>query len=201
MARTYCKGCDKPINMCICALFLAIDNNIKLVVLQHPKEVGHSKGSLPLLTHSLNDVECYVGEDFNTQSDLIQRISLANSYLLYPESPAEAKTAASYNAQMPAANIECIVVIDASWKKSYRMYQINPWLHQLPKFVLSDIEQGQYAIRTTSKLNGLSTLEASCYALAQSDLKNAPHYLQLITNFAQFNQQWLAQKQRNMINE
>src|SRR5690606_4238977 len=91
---------------------------------------------------------------------------LDNPCLLYPDHPA--LPAVSPPAEAPG----CLLVLDATWRKSLKMLYLNPTLASLPRFSLRVREPSRYHIRTHHKPHQLSTFEASCYALAQ--LEEAP---------------------------
>jgi DTW domain-containing protein YfiP len=60
-----------------------------------------------------------------------------------------------------------LVVLDATWRKSRKMLHQNPWLQTLPRLSLDASRVSGYSIRKAHKPGQLSTLEATCAALAQ----------------------------------
>jgi DTW domain-containing protein YfiP len=102
-----------------------------------------------------------------------------------------------------------LIILDGTWKKAYKMYMKNSWLHEIPHFTLSDDIIGQYQIRKTQKKNALSSLEACSYALSfleQLDSKDksivventvSEKYQKLINNFVQFNEFQLSFHHKN----
>jgi DTW domain-containing protein YfiP len=60
-----------------------------------------------------------------------------------------------------------LVVLDATWRKSRKMLHQNPALQRLPRLALDEVPQSRYAIRKAHAPGQLSTLEATCAALAQ----------------------------------
>jgi DTW domain-containing protein YfiP len=60
-----------------------------------------------------------------------------------------------------------LVVLDGTWRQSRAMLRQNPWLQCLPRLSLDDMPPSRYAIRKAHKPGQLSTLEATCAALAQ----------------------------------
>ena len=191
MTRRYCNVCSRPEVGCICQFVCSIDNNIKVVVLQHPSEVKQSKGSVPLLTLSLSNAECLVGEDFKDNEQLIQTLEKYHGKiaLLYPNDKAIllGQPNNSDGAREKAvSDIRCIVLLDGTWKKAYKMYQVNKQLHALPHFMLSEEYKSLYQVRKTNKKGALSTLEACCHALGILDA-NSRKYLPLLEKFETFN--------------
>lgn len=239
MSRVLCQQCQRPKNACICAFTVKIDNNIPVIVLQHPNEVSQSKGTVSLLKQSLTQCEVIVGENFENSAVLLQRLKQyeGNIVLLYPsehaitldysqttkqkliqgydteinvditsekasektsnnesESTYEnvvkstiSKDNAPINTRSELNDIQCIIILDGTWKKAYRMFMLNYCLHKIKHIVLPAGITSLYQIRKTKKDNALSSLEACCHALAR--LENNPEkYQVLLSSFVKFNQ-------------
>jgi DTW domain-containing protein YfiP len=197
MSRVLCQQCHRPIKTCICHFTTQITNHISVIILQHPNEVSQTKGSLTLLENSLNKCTVIVGENFSENEQLNQLLTTYNNkiYLLYPHEKAitlalDHKEKNTINNQVnKTINTEnaCLILIDATWKKAYRIFMLSKNLHSLIKLQLPQGIQSYYAIRKTSVVNGLSTLEACCYALSFLE-KDETKYQLLINNFKNFNQ-------------
>ncbi|MCJ8320584.1 MAG: DTW domain-containing protein [Colwellia sp.] len=185
MSRLLCSTCQRPKLACICQFVSTINNDILVVVLLHPKEVNQSKGTLPLLAGSLSNLLVIEGENFNDNKQLNNILAKYNQQvaLLYPsEDAAEVSNLKSNN-----GDYKCLILLDATWKKAYRMYMLSKNLHLISHIALPENIVGQYAIRKTNKKNALSTLEACCYAL--EILENSPcKYQGLLEKFVEFNQ-------------
>ena len=190
MARTLCQGCQRPLINCICSFCVATENTFPIVILQHPKEVKHSKGSLPLLANSLTQCQVIIDENFTHNETLNDILASKQAFLLYPHEKAllleDKNTVAKLNEQQ-----SCLVLIDATWRKAYRMYMLSKNLHGLPKLQLPAGYRSLYTIRKTSVKNGLSTLEACCYALSLLE-NNEDKYKALLEGFTRFNEQTLS---------
>lgn len=209
MSRILCPNCQRPEKACICAFTADITNDIHVVVLQHPSEVSQTKGTITLLTKSLHSCQVLIGENFTENESFLQVMEQYQPVLLYPGE--QAKTLNHKRIAQLTGAIEgnkqssskdkpiCLVVLDGTWKKAYRMYMLSTNLHQLPQVCLPDdlANCGQYHIRKVAKKNALSSLEASCYALAlleeSSDTfevapEHAGKYQSLLDKFQQFNQ-------------
>jgi DTW domain-containing protein YfiP len=92
---------------------------------------------------------------------------------------------------MPAERLR-LVVLDATWRKSRKMLYLNPLLQALPRLPLRDTPPSHYLIRKAHAPDQLSTLEASCYALAQLE-GDAHRYDRVIAAFDGFVAQQQAQ--------
>ncbi len=186
MSRAYCTLCHRPQVSCICHLFTSVNNSVHLVVLQHPSEVKQAKGTVTLLANSLVSAQVFVGEDFTEEQGLLSTLSKyqGQTALLYPSELATTIVAQVNSVNKPV--IRCIILLDGTWKKAYRLFMVNRFLHSLPHLKLPSDIQGRYQIRQTKKQGALSTLEASCYALGL--LENSPKkYHGLLESFEQFN--------------
>lgn len=208
MPRTLCLECNRPQKSCICAFTTNITNSTHVVILQHPSEVGQVKGTVTLLEKSLNSCQVLVGENFSENSDFINVLEHYHTVLLYPSEQAVVLTdeavikltnnALSLQTQQVIKPL-CLVILDGTWKKAYRMFMLSQNVQNLPQICLPEelATAGQYHIRKVAKKNALSSLEACCYALAlleeNSEIgmvspDNTGKYQLLLEKFHQFNQ-------------
>lgn len=190
-SRARCSHCLRPLPTCLCRFIQAIDNQVELVLLQHPEESTNAKNTAGLLHLSLKNSQLLVGETF--ADTLLQPLLYADGrlpLLLYPAladyrslgvmPPPTTPDLSNINAQQLR-----LIVIDATWRKSRKMLYLNPLLQQLPLLSLDNTPASIYKIRKAHSKNQLSTLEASCYALQQLE-RQAVHYeplLQAMVNF------------------
>jgi len=188
MSRPLCKTCQRPKLACICPFISPVNNSILVVVLLHPKEVNQSKGTLPLLAHSLSNRLVIEGENFS-ENEQLNDILVQYKHrvaLLYPSETAAVLSSSSVDFS-DGNKYKCLILLDATWKKAFRMYMLSTNLKSIDHIALSANIVGQYKIRKTNKKNALSTLEACCYALGV--LESSPEkYVNLLQNFVDFNQ-------------
>ncbi len=196
--RTICQRCRRPQRTCLCELVSRINNDIHIQLLQHPKESLHPKGSAILLQLSLENINTWTGEHFPK----LQHELSSGEYtdlLLYP-GEAEGK---SSNDQLDTINTNKplrLWVLDGTWRKTYKMLQLNPSLLTLPRVNSEQEHSGKYHIRKAPKTDQLSTLEACCYGLAQLE-NQSEKYDELLSAFEIFNQRWLDFKTSNKKHE
>jgi DTW domain-containing protein YfiP len=211
MSRTLCPSCQRPEKACICAFTAETTNDIHVVILQHPNEVSQTKGTVALLAKSLQSCQVIVGESFDGNACFLQVMVQYHGVLLYPGEQAQTihpnllkqLTESQTKADSSLANVKdkplCLVILDGTWKKAYRMFMLSNILQQLPKVCLPEYlaDAGQYHIRKVAKKNALSSLEASCYALALLEAgsnfdditpEQAGKYQPLLNKFQEFNQ-------------
>jgi len=208
MSRILCLTCQRPKKACICAFTTEINNDIHVVILQHPSEVSQTKGTVALLAKSLQSCQVIVGEVFDGDALLLEVLAQYHAVLLYPGEQAQdlnqkvlfALTERENNSGDDEVNRKplCLVILDGTWKKAYRMFMLSKTLQRLPQICLPEYlaNAGQYHIRKVAKKNALSSLEASCYALALleagSDFENISpdkvgKYQPLLNKFQEFN--------------
>lgn len=145
---------------------------MEVLILQHPMETHNPKGTARLLHLSLTGSQLLTGEQFAPEmlckalyaptaaGDPVQPL------LLYP-GEAGLPFAAAPRGSM------CIrlVVIDGTWRKSRKMLHANPPLQALARCSLTNGVPSRYLIRKAHAPHQLSTLEATCAALAQLQCK------------------------------
>jgi len=193
--RAICTQCLRPQKTCICDLAIPVFSTVNIVVLQHPNEVAHPKGSVPLLSICLDQVSTYVGELFDVkQLDLV----LSDCVLLYPpdvgpQSAPDTKEQSQYidvSRQHPQRSAcmpnKTLLVIDSTWRKSRKMMHLNPWLADLPRIGVSG-KTSAYHIRKAEVDGQLSTFESVVYALGDSAAISRAEQDQLIDTFRLFN--------------
>lgn len=162
--RARCQTCQRPLGNCICAWVRPVANRCDLLLLQHPLEQQHAKGSAGLLALSLQRCRIWVGETFDPA---LLALALggpeASSCLLYPEDAAAPGGAAG----PPPPSCRQLVLLDATWRKSRKMLALNPLLQRLPRLALHEPPASRYTVRKAHAGHQLSTLEAGVLALQQ----------------------------------
>ncbi len=190
MSRAVCPACLRPQQTCICHWAARVDNTVELLILQHPMEVANAKGSARLLHLSLGRSVLAVGERFEPAQLQALLDPARRSVLLYPDTPDGQSLGLANPPPLDAQSLESpaslrLVVLDATWRKSRKMLYLNPALQHLPRLPLRATPPSHYLIRKAHLPDQLSTLEASCYALAQLEHDEA-RFAPLIAAFDGF---------------
>jgi len=192
--RLACSRCLRPQQTCICRWSTPIAHAVEVLILQHPLEAQHAKGSARLLHLSLPNSRLLIGEVFDEQQlEALLHASFTpgaqhkRAILLYPHTPDDAGLAQATPVDVTQAEPEelRLVVLDGTWRKSRKMLYANPLLQSLPRLALRDAPQSQYLIRKAHGAHQLSTLEATCYALMQLE-KDSAKYASLLHAFNGF---------------
>ena len=185
--RATCSRCQRPQSACICRFVTPTAHTTEVLILQHPLEEHHAKNSARLLHLSLPRSRMVVGEAFGDAA--LQALMPEPRYtvLLYPPTEYASHAAPAVLAPYELANLANVrlVVLDATWRKSRKMLHLSPALQRLPRLALVDVPAGRYAIRKAHQPGQLSTLEATCAALAQLE-GDAARWQPLLAAFGGF---------------
>lgn len=164
--RLYCPRCKYPAATCICASITAIDCQSQVTILQHTSEVKSAKNTARLLPLAIEQVALWVGEtadDFAEAQQNIQQTQLPLR-VVYPSRHSVDITQVCSKSKAPYH----FVLLDGTWKKAFKLWQLNPWLHALPCIHINGVIS-QYDIRKAPAENCLSTLEAVATCIAQTE--------------------------------
>lgn len=165
--RAICPSCHYPLRVCICEAIQQQVSPVSVIILQHPSEVKHAKNSVRLLPLCLDKVEVIIGESYQDFSHLASKViaNIKDYAVFYPH-----QSSVDFEANIASFrhnNFNNIILVDGSWRKAYKVWQLNPWLHEVSSWHFSTPPKSRYVIRSTSVSNSLSTLEAVAYALNQ----------------------------------
>ncbi|WP_040523461.1 tRNA-uridine aminocarboxypropyltransferase [Aliiglaciecola lipolytica] len=163
--RSICSRCHYPQNVCVCGAISCITIPLQLVVLQHPLETRHAKNTARLIPLCIPNTQTFVGQSEQDFTELKQQLVKTNktAWVLYPNS--QSQPLEDYQQHYPDTLPDVLIVIDATWRKATKMWQLNPWLHVLPSWHFNALPENQYRIRKTQLAHSLSTLEAAAQGL------------------------------------
>lgn len=123
-----------------------------------------------------------MGEDFSEHDELNSLLEEPERdvYVVYPgEGSVPISTvAATVNKQ----RIQTVILLDGTWKKAYKMWQLATNLHHLPLVNLDNADNGNYRIRKSPKDQGVSTVEAGYLALSAFEA-DTDKFTPLLTTF------------------
>ncbi|WP_165311837.1 tRNA-uridine aminocarboxypropyltransferase [Vibrio ziniensis] len=159
----YCSQCGKAHKACICDNIVALNSLIELIILQHPTEEHRPMGTARILSLSLANSRLFVGEDFREHEELNQLLTEPDvqHFVLYPNDVSRSAREISLSEGQKIR----IILLDGTWKKAYKMWQVNTQLHHLPSLHLPEDLTGNYRIRKAPSENALSTVEAGFHVL------------------------------------
>ena len=152
---------------------------VEVLVLQHPLEVRNAKGSARLLHLSLKGSQMVTGEVFDGRlllglpgGETTTLQSPKYNILLYPDTPHDTgRGLPAPPVMVPGALHDAsqlrLIVLDGTWRKSRKMLYLNPLLHHMPRLSMEGLPPSRYRVRKARHPDHLSTLEATCAALAK----------------------------------
>jgi DTW domain-containing protein len=183
--RNTCPRCRRPQRTCLCPWVTPTANPVAVLILQHPAEQHHAKGSVPLLRLSLTDCRVEVGASFEPDrlrswldapcpgAGLSAALSAAPfigppaCLLLYPTAAGEAAPQPGPVSHAPDGLR--LVLLDGTWRQTRQMLRDHALLQQLPRCPLPAPPPSRYTIRKAQRPDQRSTLEAACLALGALD--------------------------------
>lgn len=166
MSRAFCYQCRRASVACLCGRIEPQQNQVRVVVLQHPDESSHARGSAIIAELGLQQYTCWVGEDFTEHAPLQQLLQAHENgragelVLVFPAE--EARSLQQVKAEEP---IKTLLFIDASWRKARKIWRTNPQLQRLNCCYLEPSQPSAYRIRKEPRPGYLSTLESIVEAL------------------------------------
>ncbi|QCU90684.1 tRNA-uridine aminocarboxypropyltransferase [Thiomicrorhabdus sediminis] len=202
MARQVCQNCQRPEKTCLCGFVSLIDNDIEVGILQHPDETFNAKGTAVIARLSLKNYRYWVGENLEQEKQeglknakaFLNWLALPEPvYLLYPPTEADLPEVELVSTEKLIGMNQPfrLLVIDASWRKSFKILQLNKVLQSLPRILLEPKSPSNYRIRKQKNVDSLSTVEAVYELLAELE-NNETKYQPLLDAFEAMQQQQLS---------
>ncbi|GAA5645341.1 hypothetical protein VPR01S_03_01870 [Vibrio proteolyticus NBRC 13287] len=147
-------------------------------------------GTARILSLSLPSSHHFIGEDFSAHTELNRLLSEPDSrnFVLYPSDVSQLVTQIPID---PVVDKVRVILLDGTWKKAYKMYQLSANLQALPGLHLPTGLKGNYRIRKAPSDNSLSTVEAGYHLLTL--LEPDRDFLPLVSAFEQMVEFQIAQ--------
>lgn len=123
-------------------------------------------GTAKILSLSLVNCRTFIGENFTDHVELNALLDdeQYQHQVLFLDGTSQAISSSNQTKQK-----QRVILLDGTWKKAYKMWQLSTNLHSLPKVHLDTELSGNYRIRKAPKDNALSTAEAGYHVLSQLD--------------------------------
>jgi DTW domain-containing protein YfiP len=150
-----CPRCYLKVDLCLCSELTHVRSNIEIVIVRHVREERLTSNTGRLAALMLSNVRIVPyggGEPFDEgplQGD--------DTWLLFPDA----------NPPVPCGRPQRLVLLDATFRQARRMYRKISGLRQLQPCALAAPAQRLPGRRTSTRSDGLSTMEAIAIALAQ----------------------------------
>lgn len=186
--RIRCDTCGFLVDQCVCKWIPELSTRLKILILQDPKESKHAKNTVPLLSLGLPSVECLSTENKDKLVSVLAQLDPAKWRLVFPADNAVSIELMGADSR---AEIEGLILLDATWRKARRVYFTESILREFCAVSFAHPPKGQYTIRKSPNMISLSTLEACAYAIEQVAGEN----MQPLIDFMLVAQEWQWRKQ------
>ncbi|MGC8385407.1 tRNA-uridine aminocarboxypropyltransferase [Pseudomonas aeruginosa] len=158
MPRIRCERCARPASHCLCALIPSLPSRTRVLVLQHPSEVGHALNTAGLAVLGLCNAELRVGERFAEET---WRVPGYRACLLFRRAGACAgRDGRRGRRRAPPAG-----GAGRHLAQARKLLHLNPALAALPRVSLAEGMASRYRLRKAPGEGALSTIEAIAAAL------------------------------------
>src|SRR5881227_1749069 len=172
-----CPDCHKPLPLCICDSITPIENNISLLILQHPQEQDRALGTARLLALHFNNAVLKIGLSWPSLSKALGRpvhdpsrwavLYLGSAKVSELDTDAEI-VAINRKGEMEEGqrailkDIEGIVLLDGTWSQAKALWWRNAWMLKCQRVILGPRQPSRYgSLRKEPRRDGLSTIEAA----------------------------------------
>ena len=181
-----CPRCRKPPALCVCEGITPIDNQVALLILQHPQEQDRELGTAQLTALHFKNAQFKIGLSWPSLSKILDRPADPRRWaILYLGSVRAAavlpdRDIVAVNSKGNAVDdqdaalreIEGIVLLDGTWSQAKALWWRNGWMLKCQRVVLGPKRRSRYGrLRREPRSDGLSTLEAAAMLLARLEDK------------------------------
>lgn len=165
MSRLVCNRCQYSQQTCVCDAINIINNNLKIIILQHPSEVKASKNTAHLVKLTLTNCEIHIGEH-DDDFTFLNNLPSESTAVLYPGEDAILLDNKKVDTSLPSTPLlKQLIVIDGTWKKAFKIMQLTKSLQRFNRVSFDKLPKNRYVIRKAPRADSLSTLEAVAYSL------------------------------------
>ena len=181
-----CPRCRKPPALCVCEGITPIDNQVALLILQHPQEQDRELGTAQLTALHFKNAQLKIGLSWPSLTKILGRPADPRHWaILYLGSVRAAavlpdrdivvvnrKGNAVDDQDAALREIEGIVLLDGTWSQAKALWWRNGWMLKCQRVVLGPKRRSRYGrLRREPRSDGLSTLEAAAMLLARLEDK------------------------------
>jgi DTW domain-containing protein YfiP len=181
-----CPRCRKPPALCVCEGITPIDNQVALLILQHPQEQDRELGTAQLTALHFKNAQLKIGLSWPSLTKILGRPADPRRWaILYLGSVRAAavlpdrdivvvnrKGSAVDDQDAALREIDGIVLLDGTWSQAKALWWRNGWMLKCQRVVLGPKRRSRYGkLRREPRSDGVSTLEAAAMLLARLEDK------------------------------
>jgi DTW domain-containing protein YfiP len=192
MEQRYCPNCLKAMVACFCDQITSFNNQIEIIILQHPSEFSHPLGTAQIAKLSFENLTIFKGEDFSKNELLNTTLLNKDCYLLFP-----GPNSVQVSKLKVSLENSVLIVLDGTWKKAKKIFYSTPKLQDLKRITLDQNITSEYILRKEPKLGYLSTLEAIVYSLEHLEEKSYSKSIEVLKSIQSFQIKRMGQEKFN----
>lgn len=174
--RPTCPHCSRPLQQCYCHTITRVKNRWPIHILQHAREQRHPLGTARIAALSLYYCQIHREGSIDRQTGAGVVGDIDRPLLVYPgENAIDIDDLDHLGIVTPRP----LLFVDASWRKSRRMFYDYPFLGELESVSFTPQQASRYRIRKSPQADFLSTLESIVFVLSTLE-GEAEKYLPLL---------------------
>jgi hypothetical protein len=177
-----CPHCGKAMPLCICDEVEPVDNEVEVLILQHPQEQDRTLGTAGLAAHQLENASLKIGLSWPSLSKALGRdvdpqqwgVLYLGSVKLADLDTDRDLVAVNRQGQIEDGqrgilrDLEGIVILDGTWSQAKALWWRNAWMLKCRRLILGPAKPSAYGkLRKEPRADGLSTIEAIGMTLAR----------------------------------
>ena len=116
MKRKSCSKCLRPTKACYCQVIKEINNQVQIIIIQHPTEAAHPFNTARMAQLCFQNLKLFKLEKIQNSPELENLIALDGSYLLFPTDES-----AILKKELSCA-VKRLIVIDGTWRKAKKIF-------------------------------------------------------------------------------
>jgi DTW domain-containing protein YfiP len=177
-----CPRCGKPLSLCVCEAVVPIDNQIALLILQHPQEQDKTLGTARLTALHFTNATLKIGLSWASLAKALGRtvdpqrwailyLGSARAAAVLPDAEVVAvnrKGEAEDRQQAILKSLQGVVLLDGTWSQAKALWWRNPWMLKCQRVLLNPSRPSRYGkLRREPRSDGLSTLESAAMLISR----------------------------------
>lgn len=190
-----CPTCQLKQSHCICQLVVESDCGVEFVLIFHRDEIFKPTNTGKLIAQQFpQNTHAFLWNRVNPPQALLDILQSPqrDCYIVFPGDESDARTITSTVPQ-PSDKRITLILLDATWRQSRRMFNASAWLKNIPCLTLNPESKALYSTRNAAFDHYLSTAESAALALAACQAHEAAQTL--FNTFALFDSRYSKMKQ------
>ncbi|MCT4641353.1 MAG: DTW domain-containing protein [Bacteriovoracaceae bacterium] len=172
---TLCHSCERNHFTCYCHLNIAITNKTKIIILRHINEKKHFFNTAKIAQNIFENIEIFDGEEFSKHQRLNHILTKHKAAIIYYIDQISSSFEKSIHNN--SFKYDYLILLDGTWKKTYKIYQLSKNLHSLPLYAINSKVKSIISVRKPPKEFYLSTFETVKYCIEKIEKRSLNHSL------------------------